>query len=31
MELIFKSIDNSPACVKTETTLKLIERGWARG
>ncbi len=30
LQLIFKSSDNSPACVKTETTEKLIERGWAR-
>ena len=28
-ELIFKSSDNSPACVKPETAEKLIERGWA--
>ena len=27
-ELIFKSIDNSPACVKPQTIEKLIERGW---
>lgn len=28
LELIFKSSDNSPACVKPETAEKLIERGW---
>ena len=28
LELIFKSSDNSPACVKLETKEKLIERGW---
>ena len=27
-ELIFKSTDNSPACVKPETKIKLIQRGW---
>jgi len=27
--LIFKSTDNSPACVKPATVEKLIERGWA--
>ncbi len=30
LELIFKSSNNSPACVKPETKEKLIERGWAR-
>ncbi len=25
----FKSTDGSPACVKSETKAKLIERGWA--
>ncbi len=29
LELIFKSTDNSPACVKPATAEKLIERGWA--
>ncbi|MGH7884377.1 MAG: hypothetical protein ACRENO_01635 [Thermodesulfobacteriota bacterium] len=29
LELIIKSTDKSPACVKPETTEKLIERGWA--
>ncbi len=29
LELIFKAIDNSPACVKPESAEKLIERGWA--
>jgi len=28
LELIFKSTDSSPACVKPETAQKLIERGW---
>jgi len=28
-ELIFKSTDNSPACVKLETKQRLTERGWA--
>ena len=28
-ELIFKSTDGSPACVKAETAQKLIQRGWA--
>ena len=28
--LIFKSTDNSPACVKPESIPKLIQRGWAR-
>jgi len=28
--LIFKSSDNSPACVKPSTVTKLIERGWAK-
>ena len=27
-ELIFKSSDSSPACVKPSTAQKLIERGW---
>jgi len=29
LQLIFKSSNNSPACVKPETAEKLIERGWA--
>ncbi len=29
-ELIFKSSDNSPACVKPSSAKKLIERGWAQ-
>jgi len=29
LELIFKSTDGTPACVKPETKTKLIERGWA--
>ena len=29
LELIFKSTDNSPACVKPSTAEKLIQRGWA--
>jgi len=29
-ELIFKSVDNSPACVQPLTAQKLIERGWAK-
>ncbi len=28
LQLIFKSSDNSPACVKSTTAKKLIERGW---
>ncbi len=28
LQLIFKASDNSPACVKPETALKLLERGW---
>jgi len=28
-ELVFKSADNSPACVKPETKQRLVERGWA--
>lgn len=28
LELIFKSTDNSPACVKPETAEKLIQRNW---
>lgn len=30
LELIYKSTDNSPACVKSKSIPKLIERGWAR-
>lgn len=29
LELVFKSSNNSPACVTSETAEKLIERGWA--
>ncbi len=29
LQLIFKSSDNSPACVKEKTAEKLIQRGWA--
>ena len=29
MTLIFKSTNDSPACVKPTTAEKLIERGWA--
>ena len=29
LELIFKSTDGSPACVKPSTSEKLVERGWA--
>ncbi|TAK26929.1 MAG: hypothetical protein EPO37_01195 [Nitrosarchaeum sp.] len=29
-ELAFKASDDSPACVKPETKIKLIERGWIR-
>jgi len=29
LELIFKSTDGSPACVKPSTAEKLLERGWA--
>ncbi len=28
LKLIFKATDESPACVKSETAVKLIERGW---
>ena len=28
LELIFKALDNSPACVKSETVQKLVFRGW---
>ena len=28
LQLIFKSTDNSPACVKSSTVQKLVERGW---
>jgi len=30
LELIFKSTDGSPACVKPKTAEKLIQRGWAK-
>ena len=29
LELIFKSTNGSPACVKPQTAEKLVERGWA--
>ncbi len=29
-ELVFKVVDNSPACVKPRTAEKLVQRGWAR-
>ena len=29
LQLIFKSTDGSPACVKPKTAEKLIQRGWA--
>ncbi|OLE40667.1 MAG: hypothetical protein AUG16_03320 [Thaumarchaeota archaeon 13_1_20CM_2_39_20] len=29
LHLIFRSIDDSPVCVKPQTAQKLIERGWA--
>ena len=29
LKLVFKSTDNSPACVKESTVPKLIQRGWA--
>jgi hypothetical protein len=29
LQLIFKSTDSYPACVKSQTALKLVERGWA--
>ncbi len=29
LELIFKLRDNSPACVKPSSIIKLVERGWA--
>lgn len=28
--LAFKKTDNSPACIRPETTEKLIERGWIK-
>jgi len=28
LQLIIKTEDNSPACVKPETAMKLVERGW---
>ena len=30
LELILKSFDDSPACVKPSTAEKLIERGWGK-
>lgn len=30
-ELIFKASDYSPACVKSSSVSKLVERGWASG
>lgn len=30
LELIFKFSDGSPACVESETKIKLIERGWTK-
>lgn len=30
LQLVFKSSDDSPACVTLETKQKLIERGWAK-
>lgn len=30
LELIFKTTDDSPACVKPQNITKLIQRGWAR-
>ena len=30
MQLVFKNTDNSPACVKSTTVDKLIQRGWMR-
>lgn len=29
LELVFKNSDNSPACVKSTSVSKLVERGWA--
>lgn len=29
-QLIFKAVDNSPACVKPVTAQKLLERGWTK-
>ncbi|HEX5359427.1 MAG TPA: hypothetical protein VFW99_05875 [Candidatus Nitrosotalea sp.] len=31
LQLIFKTEDSSPACVKPDTSKILIERGWAKG
>ena len=28
LELIFKLTDNSPACIKSKTAIKIIQRGW---
>ncbi len=30
LELVFKTSDNSPACVKSKSVAKLVERGWAK-
>jgi len=30
LQLIFKSTNNSPACVKSTSVEKLVERGWAK-
>jgi len=30
LELIFKATNGSPACVTSETLIKLVQRGWAR-
>ncbi|QLH06235.1 hypothetical protein C5F50_03445 [Nitrosopumilus ureiphilus] len=30
LQLVFKNMDDNPACVKTTTVDKLIERGWAK-
>ena len=30
LELVFKTTDNSPACVRSDSISKLIERGWAK-
>ena len=29
-EMVFKAVDNFPACVKPTTVEKLIQRGWAK-
>lgn len=30
LQLVFKASNGNPACVKSETKIKLIERGWAK-